>query len=152
VTSPTRLERRLKIDKGPITARRAGRAIALVTLAVTLVSGVAMWLVDRDEFPNVWLGLWWGVQTITTVGYGDITPSSWGGRIIAAIVMISGVAFVTVVTAAITAVFVESARGRLEEQRAGTVTSRLDAIAQRLDRIEARLDGGGQRVPDETPP
>lgn len=124
----------------PLTARRAGRAIAVVTIVITLLSGVAMWLVDRDEFPNVWLGLWWAVQTVTTVGYGDVTPKSAGGRVIAAVVMVSGIGFLTVVTATIAAVFVESSRRRLRGESQEAVQGRLDDIAGRLERIERALE------------
>ena len=111
-----------------------------MTVFVTVLSGVAIWLIDRDEFPNVWLGLWWAVQTVTTVGYGDIAPSHIGGRLIAAFVMVSGVGFVTVVTAAITALFVESARRRVRGGAEGTLDERLDDIAGRLERIERALE------------
>jgi voltage-gated potassium channel len=123
----------------PLTARRAGQAIAVVTVVVTVLSGVVMWLVDRDEFPNVWLGLWWAVQTVTTVGYGDITPTDPLGRVIAALVMVSGIGFLTVVTATITAVFVENTRHQLRD-RPGGVNERLDDIAARLERIERSLE------------
>ena len=129
-----------RLERGPLSARRAARAVALVTVFVTVMSGVAIWLVDRDEFPNVWVGLWWAVQTVTTVGYGDITPSHVGGRLIAAVVMVSGVGFVTVVTAAITALFVESARRRVHRTGEGTIEDHLDDIASRLERIERALE------------
>lgn len=99
-----------------------------------------MWIVDRDEFPNPALGLWWAVQTVTTVGYGDEVPTSVGGRLVAAVVMLVGIGFLTVVTASITAVFVESARRRLQGDRDARLDARLDDIAARLDRIEAALD------------
>ncbi|MGH3015835.1 MAG: potassium channel family protein [Gaiellaceae bacterium] len=123
-----------------MTARRAGRAIAIMTVVVTLLSGVLMWLIDRDEFPNVWLGMWWAVQTVTTVGYGDITPSHVGGRVIAALVMVSGIGFLTVVTATITAVFIESARRQIGERSEAPMQERLDEIAGRLERIERTLE------------
>lgn len=134
-----------RLSHRALTARRAGQAIALVTLAVTLVSGVAMWLVDREDFPNVWLGFWWAVQTVTTVGYGDITPTTVWGRLIATVVMVSGIGFLTVVTASITAVFVEAARRRFgaESDRARDV--RFDEIEETLARIEAAL---GERRPN----
>lgn len=100
-----------------------------------------MWLVDREEFPNIWLGLWWAVQTVTTVGYGDVTPTSPAGRVIAAVIMVSGIGFLTVVTATISAIFIESARRRLQVESEGRVHERLDGIAERLERIERALEG-----------
>jgi voltage-gated potassium channel len=122
-----------------MTARRAGLWIAVVTILVTIAAGIVMWVVDRQDFPNVWLGLWWAVQTVTTVGYGDVTPTTVVGRGIATVVMLSGIAFVTVVTAAITAVFVESARRRLREASSKEDDERHSEILERLERIEARL-------------
>jgi voltage-gated potassium channel len=129
-----------RLVSSPLTARRAGQAIAVVTIVITVVSGVGMWLIDRDEFPNVWLGLWWAVQTVTTVGYGDITPTHVGGRLIAAVVMVSGIGFLTVVTATISATFIEAARRRLQGESEGKVHERLDGIAERLERIERTLE------------
>ena len=57
------------------------------------------------------MGLWWAVQTVTTVGYGDHTPVTVSGRLVAAFVMLVGIGFLTVVTAAITSTFVSRAEG-----------------------------------------
>jgi voltage-gated potassium channel len=139
VTAPayTRFEQRLTTKA--MTARRAGLLIASVTVIVTIAAGVLMWVLDRDEFPNVWLGLWWAVQTVTTVGYGDVTPVDPIGRAIAAVVMLTGIGFLTVVTAAITAVFVESARRRVRDVTEQAESDRHAEILERLERIEARL-------------
>ncbi|MGH3018706.1 MAG: potassium channel family protein, partial [Gaiellaceae bacterium] len=123
----------------PLTARRAGLAISAVTVLATVAAGVLLWLVDRSEFPNVGLGLWWAVQTVTTVGYGDEVPTTAHGRAIAAVVMVLGIGFLSVFTAAVTAAFVESARRRLRGDELADVAERLDAIGERLDRIEAKL-------------
>src|SRR4051794_16299908 len=90
---------------------------------------------DPTEFKTAGSGLWWSVQTITTVGYGDKVPTSTPGRLVAVLVMVTGLGFMSVVTAAITAAFVESARRRRRLPEAIT----LDHIAERLDQIEAAL-------------
>ena len=128
-----------QLSRKDMTARRAGLWIAAVTVCVTIAAGIVMWFVDREDFPNVWLGLWWAVQTVTTVGYGDVTPTTPAGRGIGTIVMLTGIAFVTVVTAAITAVFVESARSRLRAAGDKEQDDRHTEILERLERIEARL-------------
>ncbi len=146
-------ERLLRLTaRRPLTARRAGQIIALFTIAVTLASGVLMWLLDNEEFPNLGLALWWAVQTVTTVGYGDITPHEPVGRVIATFVMLSGIGFLTVITASITAVFIESARRRLD--RGAEIGPELAHLDQRLARIEALLEqrpgaghAGGELAP-----
>jgi voltage-gated potassium channel len=139
VTAPAHPRFEQRLTSKAMTARRAGLLIATVTVVVTIVSGVLMWAFDHEEFPNVWLGLWWAVQTVTTVGYGDVTPADPIGRAIATIVMLTGIGFLTVVTAAITAVFVESARRRIRDDLEKVEHGRHDEIMARLERIEARL-------------
>jgi voltage-gated potassium channel len=119
----------------PLTAYRAGWAIALTTLVVTVAAGLAMRVVDRSEFDNVWIGLWWAVQTVTTVGYGDIVPHNPGGRIVGSGLMLAGIAFLTVLTAMITAALVESLRRRYEETSDALVESKLDDVTERLERL-----------------
>jgi voltage-gated potassium channel len=115
-----------------MTARRAGIVIAAITLVVAIAGAVVMRLADREEqFDSLGVSLWWSLQTITTVGYGDTVPQDNLGRIVAAVVMVTGIAFVAVITAAISAAFVESARRR----RVGD-----DDIPARLERIERALE------------
>lgn len=136
--SPRPLVRRL--GRKPLTARRAGIAIAIATLAITLAGALLLRLVDGDEFPTVGRAMWWAVQTVTTVGYGDVTPRTTEGQIIGAVVMVAGIGFLTVFTAAITAAFIESARRRLAPHADDPVARELRELSQRLERIERRLE------------
>ena len=72
--------------------------------------GVLIWLVDRSEYPNPWVGMWWAIQTAATVGYGDVTPRHVSGRIVGVVMMLWGVAFISIVTAIITTTFITRAR------------------------------------------
>ena len=85
---------------------------------MTTASGVLIRFGDKTDFHSVGTGLWWSVQTVTTVGYGDIVPTNAIGRLIATLVMLTGIAFLTVITATITSRFVEAARQRAEGARA----------------------------------
>jgi len=108
---------------------------------------VLMTVTDHERYPSIGSGLWWAVQTTTTVGYGDNVPESVTGRLIAAAVMLFGIGFLTVITASITSTFV--ARSRLEQSvsTSGAPTTeqfrQLDAqlrqLDERLERIEAAL-------------
>jgi voltage-gated potassium channel len=103
-----------------------------------------MHFTDGKTYPNVGDGLWWAIQTVTTVGYGDLVPTSTAGRIVAALVMVVGIGFLTVVTAAITSAFIESAKRRLQGTETDALSAKLDQIATRLEVIEAGLkDLGG---------
>jgi voltage-gated potassium channel len=127
-----------------LTAGRAARMIAAATALVTVVGGVLIHFTDPTSFPNVGVGMWWAIQTVTTVGYGDVVPTSTPGRAVASLVMIVGIAFLTVVTATITSAFIETARRRIDGTTQNALAERLDQIAARLDAIDASLrDGRG---------
>jgi voltage-gated potassium channel len=126
------------LQRRELTARRAGIAIALVTLAVTLAGGLLITVVDRKDFPNIGRGMWWAVQTVTTVGYGDAVPNTVLGRLMGTVVMVTGIGFIAVVTAAVTASFVETARRRLGH-RDERLAAELAALDERLARIEELL-------------
>jgi voltage-gated potassium channel len=132
------------VQKKPLTARRAARIIASVTVSITIISGVLMHFTDEKTFPTIGAGLWWAIQTVTTVGYGDLVPTSTAGRLVAALVMVAGIGFLTVVTAAITSSFIESAKRRLQGNETDPLSAKLDQIGARLAVIEAGLkDLGG---------
>jgi voltage-gated potassium channel len=120
----------------PLTPRRAGQAIAVSTLLVTAICGVVMRFVDHKEFGSVWLGLWWAAQTVTTVGYGDVVPHDVSGRIVATVLMLFGIGFLTVVTAVITAAFLETVRRRFGDPEHAEVMAKLEELGARLQALE----------------
>ncbi|MGH2982416.1 MAG: potassium channel family protein [Solirubrobacterales bacterium] len=128
--------------RGSLTARRAALIIVLSTVLVTVVGGVVVWLLDPDDFGSLGEAMWWAVQTVTTVGYGDVVPENTLGRVIGAVVMLNGIAFISLITASVTAILVEQARRR-QQGAEEPVGSKLDQISARLDVIEARLEGSG---------
>ena len=133
----TRLERRIDraLDRAT-TPRGAAEVIAVVSTVMTLVAGVLMTVIDHENFPSIGSGLWWAVQTVTTVGYGDHVPTTVAGRLVASAVMLFGIGFLTVITASITSTFVARSRG--EVATAATVEA-FGQIDRRLERIEAAL-------------
>lgn len=137
----TRLERRLdRIVAHATRPRGAAVVIATVSTSITVGAGILMTVADRENFPSIGSGLWWAVQTVTTVGYGDHVPTSVAGKLVAALVMLVGIGFLTVITAAITSTFVARSRRDQAPAGAGTATEeQLRQIAGRLERIEAAL-------------
>ncbi len=136
----TRIERRVDrwIDRAT-TPRAAALVIAVVTTVTTVVAGLLMTVIDHDSFPSLGGGLWWAIQTVTTVGYGDHVPESAGGQILAALVMLLGIGFITVVTAAITSTFVARSGRQAQARSGGPLAEELERIDERLERIEAAL-------------
>ena len=105
------IERRVeRFLREPPSVRNAAGVIVIATIVVVVVSGVAISLLDDEEYPNVGIGMWWALQTVTTVGYGDVTPTNFTGRLVGAAVMLEGTAFIAIVTAVITSTFVTGTR------------------------------------------
>ena len=136
------------VSRKPLTARRAARIIASVTILVTVLSGVLIHWADPKNFPDIARGLWWAVQTVTTVGYGDVVPHNTAGKLVATLVMVVGIGFLTVMTAAITSTFVEATRRRTVGDQTELLSVRLDQIGARLEAIEARLKDIAGNGPD----
>jgi voltage-gated potassium channel len=141
------LERRMArfLREAP-TVRGATATIVTATASVVVIGGVLMRAFDHEEYSSVWVGMWWAIQTVTTVGYGDVTPQHISGRVIAVVVMLQGIAFLAIITAAITSTFV--ARATKEHEADATseemtelqkIESRFDELNERLDRLEAAL-------------
>ncbi len=93
-----------------VTIIRAIALIIVVFAIFTLLAALVEWLVEPQTFKTFGDACWWSIQTVSTVGYGDDVPETAGGRIIATLVMLFGMAFVPAVTSIIVAILVE--RGR----------------------------------------
>ena len=144
MANETKLERRLdRLIARAENPRKAAVVIATVTTSITVVAGILMRFVDPDNFPTIGGGLWWAVQTVTTVGYGDHVPTNYTGQLLATIVMLFGIGFLTVITASITGAFVTRSSRERERGDAAADSSPSDqdvrSIHERLDRIEAML-------------
>jgi voltage-gated potassium channel len=124
------LQRRAE-SKG-LRPRFAAAVIAGVWLIAIAGFGILEHLVDPETFENVWLGMWWATQTVTTVGYGDTVPQQADGQVVATVLMIGGLSLFAVITGTITSVFVTRAQA---EQRG----AENDLLVQRIDQISADL-------------
>ena len=123
----------------PASVRNATYLMIAVTVAVVLVGGLVVWVFDARDFPDLGGALWYTLQTVTTVGYGDKVPTEGIGRLVGATVMVVSVALISILTASITSTFVEAAQRR---QRAGAEAEERDsaeALHRQLDDVVARL-------------
>ena len=131
---------RMVTDKGTAWLNRAvvsGRIIpylVLMMLAIMMVAAITVHLLSPKAFATFGDEVWWAAQTVTTVGYGDVVPTTSGGRFIGGIVMFVSVATVSLVTAVVTAGFVAFQQRRLSGE-----AERHEELRAGLARIEERL-------------
>lgn len=107
----------------------------LFTVLVILIGAVGIMAVEEgiDTFSDA---LWWSLVTTTTVGYGDISPESTGGRVLAGILMIIGIGFLGMVTGSIATFFVDRLSRQTDKEENSFKNKQLDFIKQQLDDIE----------------
>jgi len=140
IARPNLIERRMsRFLSRPPSVKNAAGVIVVATVVVVAVGGILMRVLDHDEYSTVWVGMWWALQTVTTVGYGDVTPKNLSGRIVAVFVMLEGIAFLTIIIAAITSTFIARAQLERDVTQHGDEDAAGRRIEARLDRIEQRL-------------
>jgi voltage-gated potassium channel len=111
------------------------RYAALLTLLTALAGGVAFASVENTSVGN---GIYWAVTTMTTVGYGDITPKTPEGKVITITVMLVGIGFATLVIGAIAERFMNRPVPEFELTDEDLV-EHVQAISARLQRLERAL-------------
>jgi voltage-gated potassium channel len=127
----------------PSSTRNAIFLIVAVDFAIVLVGGTIIWLLDRQEYDHLTTALWYTLQTITTVGYGDVTPTEPIGRLVGALIMMLGIAFLSILTATITSSFIDARQAARRDKQdiddradQARLYARLDAVNDRFDRLE----------------
>jgi voltage-gated potassium channel len=122
---------------------RSFHYVALATLVVIGLGAVGIFAVERGQNANIHTiddALWWAVVTTTTVGYGDVSPVTGEGRLIAVALMVVGIGFIGVFTATITSFFLQpSNRDDGNEE----IRLRLASIETKLDKLASQLPSSG---------
>ena len=93
-----------------LTSGDSLRIASILTVTAIIVAGAAQSATSHD-FETLWDGVWWAIETVSTVGYGDIYPSTVQGRLIALVLMFVGIGFLSLLTAAVASRFVKQERG-----------------------------------------
>jgi voltage-gated potassium channel len=126
-----------------LIARRAAGIIAAFTVLITVAGGILERLVDHHEFPTIGRGVWFALQTVTTVGYGDLTPrqprrpvdrrgrDAGRDRVPCRDHSLGDTSLV------------ESSRRRFAAQSEQDATRQLAQVSERLARIEAAIERSG---------
>lgn len=99
-----------------------------------LLTCVGLWLLGavgycyfEADFGAFSDALWWSIVTMSTVGYGDISPATLGGRMIAGVLMLFGISFIGILTSTITSYLIEKRTEKpLNEELLHTVLARME--------------------------
>ena len=107
-----------------------GKALVVVIPAIVGAGSAGVWMVEKEgnsAIDSYGDAAWWAITTVTTVGYGDIAPVTTEGRVIAAVLMVTGIAAFGVVTANI-------ATGMTKQRQPD------EDISARLDELQATIN------------
>ena len=144
-----------KLLREPPKVRTAASVIVVATLMIVVGGGALFRVLDHKEYASLWIGMWFALQTVTTVGYGDVTPKDAAGKLVAALIMLEGIAFLAIVTAAITSTFITRAAQESietaengEEANQAWIDARFDDLAAQLKRLESAVDRLARSRPD----
>jgi voltage-gated potassium channel len=122
-------------------ARSIGAVLFILMLTLT-ISASLMYMIEGeaqpDGFSSIPAAMWWAVETLTTVGYGDLVPVTVFGKIMGGLVSIVGVAALALFTSLITVSFLDQLRLRRAALRQAVEASLADGLLtpNKLDAIE----------------
>ncbi|MDW7660520.1 MAG: potassium channel family protein [Bacillota bacterium] len=107
--------------------------MVFITVAITVAGAVGIYLIEDMSLID---SFWWAFVTITTVGYGDISPASTGGKLLAAVLMLVGIGFLGMVTGTIATYFLGGGKKKSSSYRDLTVES----IKLKIDELDSLSD------------
>ena len=125
-------------------AERPVRTMLITLLCVVLVAAAIFSVVEGKTYLD---GLWWGIVTATTVGYGDISPETVGMRTVAVVVMFTGILTAAIVTASVAASIVSARLQDANETQA--IDDDFDYVIERVQELKRRYlddEAGDDRV------
>lgn len=125
-------------DLRSILARHNLGTTLLVCLLLLFISGFLIAALD-PAFNGPLDGIWWAWVTMTTVGYGDIVPSTNEGRLFGSLLILIGICMFSLLTASFSVFFIEKDEGQIAERERQNL-NRITRLENRLDNIEHQLE------------
>jgi voltage-gated potassium channel len=153
-----RLARLVRASRGSRRlVERLGRVLT-VALGVLLVASLVAYHAEHPtnpDFATVGDALWWGIVTLTTVGYGDIVPKTTTGRWAGVVIMVTGIAVLGTLAGSLASFFRLDESDAKEADEAGATEdqSRVEDLATKVDLLSRKIDALVERLPSvgETP-
>jgi voltage-gated potassium channel len=119
-----------------IAERNGVHVVLLVALGFVMIGGSLVWELEHatnQSLASFGDAIWWAFATMTTVGYGQ-GPMTLPGRVLGGVIMVIGIGCFGLITATVTAYFIEHSRGH--QVSPNELMAVLEDIRQRLSRLE----------------
>ena len=130
----TRIRNLFGLLKTLFNSRRLRTILAALIFFIFLFG--YLFYVSEPDVRNLGDGIWWALVTITTVGYGDITPVTTLGRVVASSLMLLGLGLIATITAIVSAKFIQNF---VDHHTNDDVLEKLDEMQLELDDIKKKL-------------
>ena len=105
----------------------------LGVLIICIISFGYVFYLAEPQIKTIDDGIWWALVTITTVGYGDITPLTTLGRLVAGTLMFVGLGLIATVTAIVSAKFIAN---YVDHHTNDDVLEKLEELEDEIEKIE----------------
>lgn len=120
--------------------------IFILSVQCILIAGVLFYAIEHGRNPhvqNIFDGIWWSVITLTTIGYGDLYPLTFGGRILGMLLALLGIGLVALPTGILTSGFIRALRSEKKiSQLVDTIEEEekeQDKLVERVQEIEKKI-------------
>ncbi|WP_412989069.1 potassium channel family protein [Pediococcus siamensis] len=106
-----------------------------VSVVILVLSALLYSIVEKISLANA---LWWAITTATTVGYGDISPHSAIGKIIASVLMLGGIGFIGLLTSTITGFFTSNSTN-MEDTDINLLLKKIDDLSDQVAQLQKEV-------------
>jgi len=130
----TRIKNLIGLLETLFNSRRLRTILAALIFFIFLFG--YLFYVSEPDVRNLGDGIWWALVTITTVGYGDITPVTTLGRVVASSLMLLGLGLIATITAIVSAKFIQNF---VDHHTNDDVLEKLEEMQLELDDIKKKL-------------
>ncbi len=111
-------------------AKNSINYVLYLTVILVFICGFIFSIFEKGK--SFFDGIWWAIETVSTVGYGDIAPLTPAGRALGIVLIFLGIGFMSMLTAAISAYFVEKDSNREMKQ----ILEKLDTLSKELEELK----------------
>ncbi len=106
-----------------------------ISVVILVLSALLYSIVEKISLAD---SLWWAITTATTVGYGDISPHSTIGKIIASLLMLGGIGFIGLLTSTITGFFTSNS-AHMEDSDLNLLLHKIDDLSDQVAQLQKQV-------------